>query len=144
MLQMWAYDVCFKVQSSARSVCLESWLPIYLLSNRLAFDLLLRPLTSIFRRVQEYGHRHRWMAFIDSDEFFVIRDGTANLPTLLQDYVKYGGLGVFWVVFGSSGHIKRPAHGLMGSYYRQIKLYTLPISTRLCLSNGIQFLVLGL
>ena len=57
------------------------------------------------------------MAFIDADEFIIIKDGTADLPTLLQDYWKFGGLGVFWVVFGSSGHINRPAAGALGSYY---------------------------
>lgn len=69
-------------------------------------------------RAQEYGHLHRWMVYIDADEFLVIKDGTPNLPTLLQDYIKYGGLGVFWVVFGSSGHVKRPENGALGSYYR--------------------------
>lgn len=58
------------------------------------------------------------MAFVDADEFLVIRDGTLGLPALLRDYTGSAALGVFWVVFGSSGHLKAPDHGALGSYYR--------------------------
>lgn len=68
--------------------------------------------------LQEYGPLHRWMAFVDADEFFIIKDGTADLPTLMADYTRAGGLGVSWVVFGSSGQIKRPTGGALGSYDR--------------------------
>jgi hypothetical protein len=43
------------------------------------------------------------MAFIDVDEFLVLRDGTSSVPALLRDYEQYGGLVVNWVMFGSSG-----------------------------------------
>jgi hypothetical protein len=32
------------------------------------------------------AHKHTWMAFIDTDEFLIIRDGTSDMPTLLRDY----------------------------------------------------------
>lgn len=67
---------------------------------------------------QEHGHEHQWMAFVDADEFLVIRDGTPDLPALLRDYTDSAALGVFWVVFGSSGHLTAPEHGALGSYYR--------------------------
>ena len=43
-------------------------------------------------------------AFIDADEFLVINDDTADLPTLLRDYEQHGGLAVSMLLFGSSGH----------------------------------------
>jgi hypothetical protein len=43
------------------------------------------------------------MAFVDVDEFLLLRDGTPDMPTLLKDYEQYGGLVVNWVMFGSSG-----------------------------------------
>ena len=38
------------------------------------------------------------MAFIDADEFFVIKDGTPGLPALLREYEDFGGLAVNWQV----------------------------------------------
>lgn len=39
------------------------------------------------------------MAFIDADEFIVIRDAAvASLPQLLKDYTDYGALVVNWQV----------------------------------------------
>jgi hypothetical protein len=36
----------------------------------------------------------------------------------LQDYESYGGLGVNWVMFGSSGHKTRPKGGTIASYWQ--------------------------
>lgn len=77
------------------------------------------PVDSDFLCAQEYGRQHRWMAFIDANEYFIINNGLPDLPTLLRIYVKYGGLGVSTVVFGSSGYVKRPTAGALGSYYRR-------------------------
>ncbi|KAL4858396.1 Glycosyltransferase family 92 protein [Chlorella vulgaris] len=60
----------------------------------------------------EFGHRHQWMAFFDIDEFFVIMDNSSSLPAVLRDYEAYGGLGVNWRMFGSSGHVKRQPNTL--------------------------------
>lgn len=51
------------------------------------------------------------MGFIDHDEFLVIRDpSAADLPSLLQRYEgKYGGIGVNWRLFGSSGQEQKPS-----------------------------------
>ena len=58
------------------------------------------------------------MAFIDVDEFLVIRDATADLPTLLREYeAEAGALAVNWVVFGSSGYVSKPALNTMSSYW---------------------------
>ena len=43
--------------------------------------------------------KHQWMAFIDVDEFLVIRNSTVtSLPQLLREYTDFGGLAVNWQV----------------------------------------------
>ncbi len=49
----------------------------------------------------------RWMAFIDLDEFIVPKRHD-NLKALLADFTGFGGLGVNWQWFGSSGRAVRP------------------------------------
>ena len=58
------------------------------------------------------------MGFLDTDEFLIIKDGTPHMPALLKEYEEYGGLGVHWVMFGSSGHKTRPAKGVLASYWQ--------------------------
>jgi hypothetical protein len=63
------------------------------------------------RCLERWGSSHDFMAFIDTDEFLVLRDGTPDLPTLLNDYMGHGGLVVNWQVFGSGGLKVRPKRG---------------------------------
>ena len=52
--------------------------------------------------IQQYRARHRWMAFIDADEFFVLRDARApDLPALLAEYEQFGALAVNWQARGA-------------------------------------------
>jgi hypothetical protein len=96
--------------------------------------------------MRRFRHRHRWLAFIDADEFIVLQEpqyarpsweqqqqqqqrgghaGGSNtgsstvqdINTFLQQYEQYGGLGVNWVIFGSSGHTKRPQGGVLVNYH---------------------------
>ena len=47
--------------------------------------------------IQQYRARHHWMAFIDADEFFVLRDAhVPDLPALLAEYEHFGALAVNW------------------------------------------------
>lgn len=68
---------------------------------------------------QQYGSRHDWIAFIDGDEFLFSPEGI-DLSFRLEPYLNQpiGALGVFWVCFGSSGHIKEP-DGLVVENYRR-------------------------
>lgn len=54
----------------------------------------------------------KWLALIDTDEFIVpmIKN---NVLDLLKDYEDYGGLGVNWVTFGTSGVQRIPDDKLM-------------------------------
>lgn len=45
-------------------------------------------------------------AFIDSDEFLVITDGTPSLPALLADYEDKAGLVLNWRILGSSARLE--------------------------------------
>ncbi len=60
---------------------------------------------------QECLNTHRnasqWMAFIDTDEFLHPSEGE-DLRSLLVGFEEHAGLGVNWVMFGSSGHLLRP------------------------------------
>lgn len=53
--------------------------------------------------------------FIDADEFIILHD-EMWLPGVLEEYTQYGGLVLYWKLFGSSGHVQRPAEGVLRSY----------------------------
>lgn len=59
--------------------------------------------------LKNFGRHSRWIAFIDVDEFIVPKTDNPKLGPFLEDYEDYGGLGVSWLIFGSNGHIKKPA-----------------------------------
>lgn len=69
------------------------------------------------RCVREHREDSRWIAFIDVDEF-LFSPTLRPLPELLAEYEDWAGVGVNWVMFGSSGHIKRP-NGLVIENYLQ-------------------------
>jgi hypothetical protein len=55
----------------------------------------------------EHRHDSRWIAFLDLDEFLF---SPTDLPVsdVLADYEQFPGLGVNWMMFGTSGHRSRP------------------------------------
>lgn len=55
--------------------------------------------------LERFGHLYDWVLFIDIDEFLVLRKHR-NVEKFLEEYgSRGGGLGLNWIVFGSSGHI---------------------------------------
>jgi hypothetical protein len=70
------------------------------------------------RCLARWGARHTFMAFIDTDEFIVLRDGTPDIPTLLKDYMAHGGVVINWEVFGSGNLQLHPKGNAMMSYSR--------------------------
>lgn len=70
--------------------------------------------------MERFGHRHSWMGFLDTDEFVVVKKKpgeeniTLTIPGILQEFLPFGGLRLAWIMFGSSGRIKRPLHGVLG------------------------------
>jgi hypothetical protein len=65
---------------------------------------------------RSYKHRHTWLGFFDADEFLWLPPPSGGASTasaldvnrVLREYEAYGGLGVNWRVFGSSGRLRRP------------------------------------
>tara|TARA_R110002060_G_scaffold41587_3_gene53122 strand:- start:1581 stop:2450 length:870 start_codon:yes stop_codon:yes gene_type:complete len=55
----------------------------------------------------ENKNNFQWIAFIDTDEFIVMKDGNTDLKEFLKPYEKYGGLAIWWRCFSSSGHKKK-------------------------------------
>jgi len=68
--------------------------------------------------LSRYGRLHKFMGFIDVDEFIVTVDNNTNIPSILKNYEHLGGLALSWMSFGSSGHIQRPNGGVIGNYNR--------------------------
>jgi len=71
--------------------------------------------------LKRFGNDSQWIGFIDIDEFIVPKRTDGNLIRFLNDYEKFGGLGINWLVFGSSGHLKRTNRPVMESYLLRAK-----------------------
>jgi hypothetical protein len=54
--------------------------------------------------LENYGKHFDWIGFIDTDEYIVIKDGSCNIGEFLNKYESFGGIGINWKCFGSSGH----------------------------------------
>jgi hypothetical protein len=68
-----------------------------------------------------HGDSFAWIAFLDVDECIIPKShGDARL--ILCDYEDFGGLGVHWVEFGSSGHLGRPSNSQLSSYVHRFPL----------------------
>ncbi len=59
--------------------------------------------------IRNYKDDFEWIAFIDVDEFIVMKDGNIDLKKFLEPYKDYGGLGINWLMFGSCGHKNKKA-----------------------------------
>ncbi len=57
----------------------------------------------------------KWIARIDVDEFIVLFKHK-NINDLLKQYVEYGGLGINWRIFGTSGHNEKPPGRVVDNY----------------------------
>lgn len=53
--------------------------------------------------LKDYKDKHTWCAFIDADEFIVLKKHQ-NIKDMLTEHCSSGALCLNWVMFGSSGH----------------------------------------
>jgi hypothetical protein len=68
---------------------------------------------------ENFGHECDWLAFIDGDEFlFPTAQGSITQALQPYDHQRISAVGVYWVCFGSSGHVQEPP-GLVVQNYRQ-------------------------
>jgi hypothetical protein len=65
-----------------------------------------------------YKAKHKFIAFIDVDEFIVVKDKKKTIPVILKDYEKYGALGLNWMEYGRSGHVSKPPGGVIKNYHK--------------------------
>ncbi|WP_177202224.1 glycosyltransferase family 2 protein [Methylobacterium sp. ap11] len=57
--------------------------------------------------IKNYGEKYRWMAFIDADEFLYPSAG-GDVRAALSQYEDVAGVGIYWQIYGSSGHNTKP------------------------------------
>ena len=79
-----------------------------------------RPQIAAYRHAwANYGNQMDWLAFIDGDEF-LFPTAAGSMAQALQEYdhQRISAIGVYWVCFGSSGHVQEPP-GLVVQNYRQ-------------------------
>ncbi len=89
-------------------------------------------LSAYFHCLQAWRGRCRWLAFLDIDEFLVplgaLEEG-GSVPDAMRDclsrYEAFAALAVSWLVFGSSGHLSRPAGGAVRHYTESLGLNSL-------------------
>jgi hypothetical protein len=64
-----------------------------------------------------FGTRHRWIGFLDADEYLEIVDkpGT-SMADFLRNYEGYGALGVQWIIHNSNGLLEKPAASVREAY----------------------------
>lgn len=74
--------------------------------------------------LQDFGHRHTFMGFIDSDEYINVVNKSLSIIDILKSYESYGALTLNWMMFGTSGHVTRPTGGVLASYSKCYATYT--------------------
>jgi hypothetical protein len=65
----------------------------------------------------------RWIAFLDVDEFLHSPE-VKDLREVLPRYEGYPAIFVYWILFGSSGHLKRPEGSVIENFTRCLDLDT--------------------
>ena len=76
--------------------------------------------------LKKYRKCFKYIGFIDADEFVFVRNNTygggghCDLVTFMDDFMaahpNAGGIGINWLIFGSSHHEKRPAGGVLENF----------------------------
>ncbi|WP_321403901.1 glycosyltransferase family 92 protein [Maridesulfovibrio sp.] len=76
--------------------------------------------------LDKHGDEFRWLAFIDIDEFIVLKKNE-NIHSLLACYEECAALAINWVMFGSNGYINNPPLPI-SLHLREIVDYKMPNS----------------
>ena len=64
-----------------------------------------RQMEAYSQLLNQYKKTHTWCAFIDCDEFIVLRKHP-NIVAFLQEHCPYGAVGLNWYMFGSNGELE--------------------------------------
>lgn len=68
--------------------------------------------------LRNFGGRHRWLSFIDVDEFLVPRRDK-SLIEALRPLEAHSNISLPWHMFGRSGHLTPPDGGVLANYTRR-------------------------
>lgn len=78
-------------------------------------------LSAYHHALKNWGESTRWLAFIDVDEF-LLPLAHDDIRDFLDEYRNYGGVGAHWSMFGSCGHMARPAGPILANYTQSLGL----------------------
>lgn len=101
-------------------------------------DDVVRPQLAAYQYAyQNHGHEVDWMAFVDGDEF-LFPSQAQDLQTALQPYhyEKISALGIWWVCYGSNGHVQEPDGLVIQNYLHRPELSHLNNRHFKCLVRG--------
>lgn len=88
---------------------------------------------------QQFEHEVDWMAFVDGDEFLFAANGGSLQEVMSRfQYEKVSALGVWWVCYGSSGHLHEPEGLIIENYLWRPELSHLNNRHFKCLVRGRQ------
>jgi len=101
---------------------------------------VVRPQLAAYQHAyQEFGHEVDWMAFIDGDEFLFTTQGESLGEVMAHyQYAKVSALGVWWVCYGSSGHVKEPEGLIIENYQLRPELTHMTNRHFKCIVRGHQ------
>ena len=79
-----------------------------------------RQLDAYNMAIHDYKDKFRYIAILDCDEFCFCLEHNKNLYEFVDEFMKAhekaGGIGVNWLIFGSSGHETKPVGGVLENY----------------------------
>lgn len=87
------------ILDTVRQLNLEKWVTV------IEFPGISRQMAAYKDALWKFGKDSKWMAFIDTDEFIVIKTPNPKIVPFLKHHQAYGGLGINWAMFGSNGHL---------------------------------------
>jgi len=67
-----------------------------------------------------FGHLAEWMAFIDADEF-LFPSVAGSVADVLHEYEDLDSLSVYWHMFGTSGHVRKPSGLVIENYTHRLR-----------------------
>ena len=72
--------------------------------------------------VNKHREDVKWLAIIDADEF-IVPVKTKTIMETLNEFERYPGIGINWVLYDTNGHLKKPQGGVMENFIRCRKNY---------------------
>ncbi len=69
---------------------------------------------------EKFKEDNRWIGFIDTDEFLVIKKPYNTIKKFMQQYENLGGLGINWLMFGSS-HLETKPESMLKGFFMSAK-----------------------